>query len=282
MRREIVIIDFHVHTAPSRPLSGPYYDLLRQSWGDRLDWMIETYSNPDAYVGLMDETGIDYAVILAESVPIITRGADNAYVAEFCSKSERLIPFASINPFTCSRHPAGELEDLVVNQGFAGLKLYPTYQYFYPNEAMVYPLYAKAQELGIPVSLHMGSSVFRGARMKYGDPIFLDDVAVDFPDLVLLQCHSGRPIWYQNAFFLARMHANVYLEISGLPPHKLLDYFPEIERISDKVVFGTDWPAVTALKENIEAIRNLSISEKAQNRILAENAAGILKIGKKR
>jgi hypothetical protein len=273
-----MIVDFHVHTARYQSMTESLHELLRREWGDRMEWMIETYSNPDAFLKLMDDAGIDYAVILADVNPMITGIVDNAYVAEFCSRSERLIPFASINPFICPRHPAKELEELVRSHGFRGLKLYPTYQYFYPNDAMLYPLYAKARELGVPVSLHLGSSIFRGARLKYGDPIFLDDVAVDFPDLVLLQCHCGRPIWYQKAFFLARLHTNVYMEISGLPPRKLLDYFPEIERISEKVVYGSDWPSIPTIKENIRDVRDLAISEKARNRILGENAAGILKI----
>jgi hypothetical protein len=272
-----MVIDFHVHTARYKIMTPALQDLLQKAWGDRLDWMVKTYSSPEAFLGLMDEAGIDYAVILAELAPITTGIADNEYVTEFCSKSGRLIPFASINPYTCTR-PAEELENLVRNYGFRGLKLYPTYQHYYPNDAMMYPLYSKAQELGIPISLHIGSSVFTGARLKYGDPIYLDDVAVDFPDLVLLQCHSGRPFWYQKAFFLARLHKNVYMEISGLPPKKLLDYFPELERISHKVIYGSDWPGAPTIRENIQTIRNLQISEDSVLKILGQNAAGLLGI----
>ncbi|NIO07626.1 MAG: amidohydrolase family protein, partial [Deltaproteobacteria bacterium] len=62
-----------------------------------------------------------------------------------------------------------------------------------------------------------GSSAFKGARIKYGDPLFLDDVAIDFPQLTILLAHSGRPFWYEQAFWMARRHENVYMEISGLP-----------------------------------------------------------------
>ena len=272
-----MIIDFHVHTARLKIATSAVQDLRQKAWGDRLEWMVKTYSSPKAFLGLMDEAGIDYAVILAALAPITVGIADNEYVAEFCSKSGRLIPFASINPYTCT-HPAEELENLVRNYGFRGLKLYPTYQYYYPNDAMMYPLYSKAQELGIPISLHIGSSVFTGARLKYGDPIYLDDVAVDFPDLLLLQCHSGRPFWYQKAFSLARLHKNIYMEISGLPPNNLLDYFPELERISHKVIYGSDWPGVRIIKENIQAIRDLQISEESVRKILGKNAASLLGI----
>lgn len=272
-----MIIDFHVHTAHYHTMSESLLDLMRQAWGDRLQWMMATYSSPTAFLGLMDEAGIDYAVVLAELAPITTGVVDNDYVASFCSGSPRLIPFASINPYTSPR-PAEELEGLVRNHGFRGLKLYPTYQYFYPNEPMMYPLYAKAQELGIPISLHIGSSIFRGSRLKYGDPLYLDDVAVDFPDLVLLQCHSGRPFWYQKAFSMARLHKHIYLELSGLPPKKLLEYFPELSRIADQVIYGSDWPGVPTIKENILAIKSLPLSDAAKAGILGCNAAKLLNI----
>lgn len=272
-----MIIDFHVHTAYYETMTESYLDLLRRQWGDRMEWMVRTYSSAEAFVGLMDEAGIDHVVILAELAPITTGISDNEYVAEFCSKSPRLIPFASINPYTSSR-PVEELDRLVRDQGFRGLKLYPTYQHYYPNDAKIYPLYAKAQELEIPVLLHIGSSVFAGSRLKYGDPIYVDDVAVDFPDLILIQSHSGRPFWYDKAFSLARIHENVYMEVAGLPPKRLLNYFPELERIADKVIYGSDWPGVPTIKENLQALKGLMISEDSKKKILGENAARLLGI----
>ncbi len=272
-----MIIDFHVHTAHYQSMTRSYLDLLRRQWGDRFDWMIQTYSSPEAFLGLMDEGGIDYAVILAELAPITTGISDNEYVAEFCSKSPRLIPFASINPYTISR-PSEELERLVRDHGFRGLKLYPTYQHYYPGDAMIYPSYAKARELGIPVLLHIGSSVLAGSRLKYGDPIYLDDVAVDFPELILIQSHSGRPFWYDKAFALARIHENVYMEVAGLPPQRLLSYFPELERIAEKVIYGSDWPGVPTIKENIQTLKGLTMSEDSKRKILGANAARVLGI----
>lgn len=160
--------------------------------------------------------------------------------------------------------------------GFKGLKLYPTYQGFYADDSIVYPLYAKAQELGIPVMIHTGSSIFKGARLKYGDPLWLDDVAVDFPDLPLIQVHSGRGFWYGRAFFLARLHRNVHMEIAGLPPQKLLEYFPELDRNADKIVFGSDWPGLRSIAGNIKAIRSLPISEETKTKILGGNAERLL------
>lgn len=272
-----MVIDFHVHAARYEAVTESYTKLIRSQWGDRMEWMIENYSSPHAFLELMDESGIDYAVILAELAPITTGICRNEYVAEFCRNSPRLIPFASINPYT-SINPAQELENLVLEHGFRGLKLYPTYQYYYPNDSFLYPVYAKAQELGIPVSIHLGSSVFAGSRIKYGDPLYLDDVAVDFPELPLLMCHCGRPFWYDRAFGLARLHRKVYLEISGLPPQKLLTYFPELERVSDQIIYGSDWPGIRTMAENIQAVKSLQLRDGTKEKILAGNGAHLLNI----
>jgi len=269
------VIDFHVHIAQPEHYHPWVIEWMQTLVKEDFLEYLRRHLSPEGMREVLRESGVDYAVVLAEVSPITTGVTTNEYVAEFCRGVDRLIPFANINPFTTAR-PAQELERCVRGLGFRGLKLYPTYQYFYPNDPLLYPLYAKAQELGIPVMFHTGSSVFRGSRLKYGDPLYLDDVAVDFPDLVIVQAHSGRGFWYDRAAFLARLHPNVYMEVSGLPPHKLLDYFPDLERLADKVIFGSDWPGVPSIKANIEAIRALPISEEAKAKILGENAARIL------
>jgi predicted TIM-barrel fold metal-dependent hydrolase len=225
----------------------------------------------------LDQEDVDMAVILPEVFPTTIGIFDIEEVAQFCNGSKRLIPFASINPNMSSK-PGQELRTLVTEIGFRGLKLYPTYQHYYPNDNKVYPIYAVAEELQIPVMIHTGSSIFQGARMKYGDPLYLDDVAVDFPNLPIIQVHGGRGFWYQKAFFLMQLHENVYIEIAGLPPQNLLKYFPDIERNADKVIFGTDWPAVPGIRHNIEKIKQLPIGQEAKQKILGMNAAKILKL----
>jgi len=274
------VIDFHLH-------AGLYHEL--HPWV--MDWIGETIDDPAAYVAsvltrdgivrFLDENGVDYAVALAELSPITTGMLSNEAVAELCRGIDRLIPFCNVNPFLVA-DLAGELERYVTEMGFRGLKLYPTYHHFYANSNRIYPLYAKAQELGIPVMVHTGSSIFRGARLKYGDPLYMDDVAVDFPDLTLLLVHSGRGFWYDRAYFLTKLHANVYMEISGLPPQRLLEYFPELERVADKVIFGSDWPGMPHIGRNIELIRGLPLREETKDKILGGNAARILGLGSRR
>jgi predicted TIM-barrel fold metal-dependent hydrolase len=274
------IIDFHIH-------AGRYYE--PRPWV--VEWVktelkgiedpetfLEEMFTPEGITNYLRANGVDYAVALAELSPITTGTMSNEAVYELCQEVDWLIPFCNINPFLVA-DLAAELERYVTEMGFRGMKLYPTYQHFYPNDSRLYPLYAKAQELGIPVMLHTGSSIFRGARIKYGDPLYLDDVAVDFPDLTLLMVHSGRGFWYDRAYFLAKLHANVYMEISGLPPQKLLDYFPELERVADKVIFGSDWPGMPYIGRNIELIRGLPLKDETKTKILGGNAARILGIG---
>ena len=271
------IIDFHIH-----PIYYEYYQESTLNWIKELqgppnwDDFYAKYSDPDYFVNYLKQSGVDYAVILADYTPLVNGMCSNEYVLNFCADYEELIPFASINPYM-TMNMAQELKRLVT-KGFRGIKFYPTYQYFYVNDPLLYPLYACAQDLQIPVMFHTGTSVFKGARLKYGDPIYLDDLAVDFPEMKIIMVHSGRGIWYERAFFLCRLHQNIHMEVAGLPPHKLLDYFPELEKVSEQVIFGSDWPGVLDIGENIAAIKDLNLSEEAKTKILGGNAARLLVI----
>ncbi len=269
------VIDFHIHIARPEHYQPWVIEWMKSFAPPGFPENLRETVTPSGIQAMLAANGVDYAVALAEISPITTGVTDNEYVAEFCRDIPQLIPFANINPFLTAR-PAEELARCVQEMGFRGLKMYPTYQYFYPNDPLLYPIYARAQDLGIPVMFHTGSSVFRGARIKYGDPLCFDDVAVDFPELTIVMSHSGRGFWYDRAAFLARLHPNVYMEIAGLPPQRLLTYFPDLERLADKVIFGSDWPALPSLPGNIAAIRELPLSDTAKEKILGGNAARIL------
>lgn len=268
-----MIIDFHIHLGKRENWHPWVADFWKQFHPkpERIDELME----PQRLEEFLRGEEVDYAVCLAEVNPLTTGTVTTEYVAEFCHGSNSLIPFASLNPYTMV-NPAETLEFYVKELGCKGLKLLPSYQWFYPNESKIYPVYDRAQKLGIPVMVHTGSSVFRGHRLKYADPIYLDDVAVDFPELTIILVHSGRGLWYDKAFFLAQLHDNVYLEIAGLPPQNLLNYFPRLEKLAQKVLFGSDWPGCPGIKKNIETIRQLSLSQEAKRMILGENAARIL------
>jgi hypothetical protein len=251
---------------------------MRRVHGERgLAHLQTVLASPESLLKFMDEQGIDYVVALAEMNTMITGVSLNDRVAEFCRGSERLVPFANINPYV-TFNQVSELERCVTKLGVKGLKLYPTYQHFYPNDNKLFPIYERAQELSIPVMVHTGSSVFPGSLMKYGDPLFLDEIAVFFPRLKIIQSHAGRGFWYDRAFFLAGLHENVYMDITGLPPQNLLKYFPDLERNADKIIFGSDWPGIIDIKRNVAAILELPISKSTKAKILGKNAAILLDI----
>lgn len=272
------VIDFHIHIGRQEHWHDWVNEYLKKVNPD-LYSRFDEIMNPDGFLAYLQDHGVDYAVILAEESPITTGIVSNEYVAEFCQNIEHFIPFASIDPTrsTFERAPL-ELEQCVHELGFKGLKLYPTYQQYYPNQKDLYPLYEKAVDLKIPIMIHTGSSIFKGSRLKYGDPLFIDDIAVDFPELVIIMAHSGRGFWYDNAFKISGLHKNVYMEIAGLPPKNLLKYFPDLEKNDDKIIFGSDWPGVPSIKSNIETIRNLPLEETTIENILYQNAKRILGI----
>ena len=118
------------------------------------------------------------------------------------------------------------------------------------------------------------SSVFPRARNVFADPMPIDDVAIDFPNLKIILAHMGRPLYGETAFFLLRRHANVHADISGIPPKALLRFVPRIADIADKVLWGTDWPSpgVVSMKKNVEQFRALGLGEDVERKILWENA----------
>jgi predicted TIM-barrel fold metal-dependent hydrolase len=268
------VIDFHIHIG-NKDDWLPWVHEYQNKVFPELYERFEDIMNPEGLNNFLKSQGIYKAVILAENSPITTGVVSNEYVSDFCKGNDIFIPFASVNPRT-DEQPAQKLGNLVLERNFKGLKLYPTYQHFYPNDNTLYPLYSKAVELNIPVMFHTGSSVFKGSRLKFGDPVHLDDVAVDFPDLKIIMAHSGRGYWYEAAFFLAELHKNIYMEVSGLPPKKLLNYFPNLEKNADKILFGSDWPGIRSIKENIDAIRSLPLKTSTIDKILGLNAQKLL------
>jgi predicted TIM-barrel fold metal-dependent hydrolase len=268
-------IDFHVHLGVYHDQKPWVTEWIKKSHSVGYEECMLRYSDPGEFEELLSAEGIDYACVLAELSPVTTGVCTNEQVRAFCKGRKKLIPFCDINPHLFT-DLGSELRHKIEVEGFRGLKLYPTYQHYYLNDPRIYPLYQAAQDLKIPVLIHTGSSVFKGSRIKYGDPLHLDDVAVDFPSLNLVMAHSGRGFWYDRAFFLSRLHANLYMELSGLPPAKLLSYFPDLARNTDKVIFGSDWPGEAQIKRNMEVISGLPLPPEGVEKILGGNAVRLL------
>src|SRR3989442_1166800 len=132
-------------------------------------------------------------------------------------------------------------------------------------------------ERALPVMIHTGTSIFPGARSKFGNPMELDDVAIDFPNLAIVMAHGGRPLYMEEAFFILRRHPRVWLDVSGIPPARLLEYFPRLPEVADRVLWGTDWPSpgVQDMRQNIDQFVALPLSDAHRKAILETNALAL-------
>jgi hypothetical protein len=278
-----LITDCHVHIQPFElVLSPPALDLMKKHQPD-FDRVLEFTRSPKAFLKYMDKVGLDRAVLINAAAPDVTGFPPglNAMAANYAKEDpQRLISCGSFHP----RHSPNAVADIdeIVRLGLRLIKIHPPHQLFYPNDYLngmkeLELLYRAAQSNGIPVMFHTGTSIFPGARSKYGDPIHIDDVAVDFPDLKIVLAHGGRPLWMNTAFFLVRRHANVYLDISSIPPTHLLQYFPRLAETAHKTLFGSDWPGpgVRGIKEALDSFRALPLPVETKRRILGQTALTI-------
>jgi predicted TIM-barrel fold metal-dependent hydrolase len=277
------VFDCHVHVAPWAQMPPATSDLFSRHWRDR-ERLERALAEPGAFLRLMDEEGVERAALVNYVAPDVM-GFDasvNAWVAEFARGHEdRLVAVGSVHP-RHTRDAAGDTARLFAT-GIRILKIHPPHQLFAANayvhgDAALAAIYRTAEEHGRPVMIHTGTSIFPAARNRFADPMAADDVAVDFPRLVILLAHAGRPLYMETAAFLARRHPNVHLELSGIPPKKLLEYLPRLEELAPKCVWGTDFPSpgIASMKKNVEEFLSLPISEAAKERILWSNAAALI------
>jgi predicted TIM-barrel fold metal-dependent hydrolase len=175
----------------------------------------------------------------------------NDYIAA-CVRTapDVFIGFASVNPaYQGPRAAVAELERAVLDLGLSGLKLYPMYQHWSPNDReLAFPVFSKAQELGIPVTVHQAGSTRIDAKLELGRPALLDDVGREFRDLRLTIAHVGLP-WVEEALFLLTKHPNFYAELSYfIATRTRRDLFLFLHRCEpffvplEKIFFGTDYP----------------------------------------
>ncbi|MDH4045568.1 MAG: amidohydrolase family protein [Gemmatimonadota bacterium] len=269
------VTDIHIHVQPWEQLKPQVADAMRKGKEDHWERLLALMADPHALLDVMDASGIWRVGLVNYPSPDIMGFDDstNAFAAKYASAApERLIPYGGVHPrFT--EDPEGQVEELL-QLGTRILKIHPPHQ-AYPANAYTMGLealgriYRRCEDRGLPVTIHTGTSIFPGARCKYGRPMELDDVALDFPDLRIIMAHGGRPLWMDEAFFVLRRHQNIVLEISGIPPLKLLEYFPRLADVGDRVIWGTDWPSpgVKDLRQNLEQFLSLPLSQELKDRI---------------
>lgn len=269
------VTDIHVHIQPWEQLKPGVMAAMRVGKEAHWERLLALMADPRALLDVMDASGIWRVGLVNYPSPDVMGFDDstNAFAARYASAApDRLIPYGGVHPrFTTD--PEGQVEELL-QLGTRILKIHPPHQVFPANaytmglEALA-RIYRRCEERGLPVTVHTGTSIFPGARCKYGRPMELDDVALDFPDLRIIMAHGGRPLWMDEAFFVLRRHQNMYLEISGIPPLKLLDYFPRLAEIGSRVIWGTDWPSpgVHDLRHNLDQFLSLPLPQDLKDRI---------------
>lgn len=277
-------IDTHVHMNPFWMLNdGPLRTLEEHS--ESFEKKLTLARNPSRFLEYLDSQNVAVAAIINYVSPILGYTHDvNEWAAEFRDAApDRILAFGGFDPRETD-DSASTLDRALDEYDLDGIKLHPPHQGINANDYLDAPdtrgldglerLYERCVEADVPVMIHTGTSIFEGARSRYANPMALDDVAIDFPDLDIIMAHGGRPMYTEEAWFLLRRHDNVYLDISSFPPENLLEYFPDVETIADRVLFGSDWPGpmIPDIADNVSAVRELDISDDAVDRIVRETA----------
>ena len=275
----LTAIDVHVHV--EQDLHG------HLSMDDELLQAAAKYFKGEPYHPTVPQIAEDYraknmaAVIFTVDSELATGHPtlSNEEIAEAAAEHpDVLIPFGSIDP---ARGADGvrAARRLVEQHGVRGFKFHPSIQAFSPNDRDVYPLYEELQALGVPALFHTGQTGIgsglpggRGIKLRYSDPMLLDDVAADFPGLTIIMAHPSVP-WQDAAIAVAQHKANVYIDLSGWSPK----YFPpQLVRAANtllktKVLFGSDYPLIRPERWMAD-FAQLEIRDEVKPLIMKENA----------
>ncbi|WP_371112976.1 4-hydroxyphenyl-beta-ketoacyl-CoA hydrolase [Rhodococcus sp. JVH1] len=195
-----------------------------------------------------------------------------------------LIPFGSVDPWQ-GKAAVRRVHRLVDDYGVKGFKFHPSMQGFEPNDRQFYPLYEAITEAGVPALFHTGQTGIgaglpggHGIKLRYSDPMLLDDVAADFPDLTVIMAHPSVP-WVDSQISIATHKANVFIDLSGWSPK----YFPPQlvkaanSMLRGKVLFGSDFPVVQ-VDRWMKDFANLDIKPEVAPLIFKQNALRVLGI----
>jgi uncharacterized protein len=258
-----LLVDAHVHVARLPTLSQDWRDWVA-TFGGRIP-LAELYdadgvARPAAIDAHFAAEGADRVLLFAEYSPKATGIQPIEDVLPLVEQNPaRFYPVANINPHL--HYPVRAEVTRQTALGAVACKIHPVHGGFEPADRMLYPAYSLCEERGLPVIVHCGTSTFSGSVNAYGEPALLDPVFRDFPDLTVVLAHGGRGWWYDQAAFLALMRPNVWLEVSGLPPGRLHDYYGQsLPRLARKMIFGTDWPGVPGVQRNARTLEKVLLA----------------------
>lgn len=279
---KVAAIDVHVHTERTRDGHDPMPPELRSAAAEyfRSDQPLPTVDDVAAYYRERGMAAVVFTVDWESRSGIAP--IPNEEIAEAAAANpDVLIPFASVDP--ARPNAVGRARRLIEEHGVKGFKFHPNLQAFFPNDRSAYPLYEAIAEAGLPALFHTGHSGIGtgvrgggGFRLKYSNPICLDDVAADFPELEIVLAHPSFP-WQDEAISVCLHKANVWIDLSGWSPRyfspQLVQYANS--QLRTKVLFGSDFPLITPdrwLADFAEA----PFKDEVRPLILKENAARLL------
>ncbi|HET8604967.1 MAG TPA: amidohydrolase family protein [Marmoricola sp.] len=271
-----LLVDAHVHV--------PVLGSLKPSWiqwakdfgpaGILEDlWDAEGRPRPERLDALFAEQGVDTALLFCEYSPKATGLQlfdDLLPIVEH--NPRRFRPVANVNPHL--HFPIAEELTRQLDLGAAALKLHPVHGGFRCDDPMLYPAYQVLVERGVPLVVHCGTSTFPGSMNELADPAYLLPVVRDFPTLDVVLAHGGRGWWYDAAGFMALSHEHVWIELSGLPPKRLPQYYAKYDlgRLARRWIFATDWPGVPGTAANARAVVDLGLDDELAELVLGGNA----------
>ena len=281
---KIRAIDVHVHAEvschdPEDPVMGEFFDAASAYFKaprerPKMPEIVEIYREAQIAFCLFTvdcESGMG------------AKRVSNYEVAEQAQKNDDIcIAFASIDPHK-GKYGAREARDLVENHGVKGFKFHGIAQNAHPADRMAWPIYEVINAYKLPVIFHTGHSGMGtgmrgggGMRLKYGEPMLIDDVAVDFPDMKIILAHPSWP-WVDQSLSMALHKDNVFIDLSGWSPK----YFPKQviqyanTQLKHKMLFGSDFPLIHPDKW-IAAAKEVGFRDEVMPGILKDNAARVL------
>jgi uncharacterized protein len=275
------VIDAHVHIAALGGLKVPTPVWRAGFPGSDLPGLYgpDGRPRPDVFARHLDAEGVDCVLLFSEYSPRVTGMQiieDALPFAGYDPNRFRLV--ANINPHL--HHPLLTELRRQLDLGAIALKLHPVHAGFAMDSAELYPVYAYCETEHVPVIVHAGTSTFSGARNRYASLDHLVDVVREFPGCIFVLAHGGRGWSYDTAAFLALSYDNVWIDIAGLPPRRLPDYYARhnLPRLARRFIFGTDWPGVPGIAWNMAGVRELGLPADVTSGILGGNAEQVFKL----
>ena len=279
---DLVAIDVHTHAWKSALRVDDAPTESQAAMGRYFRYQPQHQTVPEM-AAMYRKLKMAFVVFTVDGEKGASRRVTNEEIAELAHKeADVAIPFASINPHR-GAEGVREARRLIKDFGVRGFKFHPSVQEFYPNDRMAYPLYEAIAEAKLPALFHTGQTGVGagtpgggGIRLKYSNPLLLDDVAADFPGMPIILAHPSFP-WQEEALSVATHKPQVYIDLSGWSPK----YFPPIliqyanTLLKDRILFGSDYPVI-APEKWIEEFDKLPIKPEVKPLIMKENAARLL------